>query len=134
MYKGIIFNLIVGLFPVYNTIRKYYGETNSSNPKTRKLLTNIINSFCSTMNNNGYKCGVYSNSNWLNNRINVKDVATNHAVWDAEWPGYNTFTKGLANKPGYTKTSYKIWQFSSSGSLSGLSGRVDLDIGYDIFE
>lgn len=119
---------------VYNTVKKFYGESDSNNPKTRSLLTNIINEFCSTMNRNGYKCGIYSNANWLNNRINVIDVAKSHSVWVAEWPGYTTFNQGLSHKTGYNKTNYKVWQFTSSGSLSSISGRVDLDIGYDIFE
>ena len=43
------------------------------------MLTDIINEFCNTMNQNGYKCGVYSNSDWLNNRINV-------SFRDLSWP------------------------------------------------
>ena len=119
---------------IYNKVKKYYGETDSNNPKTRKLLTNIINYFCSRMNNNGYTCGLYSNSNWLSNRINVSDVVKKNSIWVAQWSGYTTFNQGLANMSSYTKTEYKLWQFSSSGSLSAISGRIDLDIGYDIFE
>ena len=119
---------------IYNTVKKYYGESDSNNPKTRKLLTDIINSFCSTMNKNGYTCGVYSNSNWLTNKINATDVVKNNTIWVAEWPGYNTFAKALENKSGYTKTKHKIWQFTSSGNLSSINSRVDLNIGYDIFE
>lgn len=119
---------------IYNKVKNYYAETDSNNPKTRKLLTDIINDFCNRMNNNGYTCGVYSSSNWLNNRINAVDVAKKNSIWVAEWPGYTTFNQGLQNKPSYNKTSYKLWQFSSSGAVSGIDGRVDLDIGYNIFE
>lgn len=119
---------------IYNKVKKYYNETDSNNPKARKLLTSIINEFCNTMKNKGYKCGVYSSTNWLNNRINATDVVKNHSIWDAEWPGYTTYDKALPNKPSYNKTAYKIWQFTSSGSISGISGNVDLDIGYNIFE
>lgn len=119
---------------IYNKVRNYYGETNSNNPKTRKLLTDIINDFCSRMNSNGYKCGLYANSTWLYDKINVQDVAKNNSIWVAQWPGYTTFSQGISNKTSYAKTDYKIWQFTSSGTVSGISGRVDLDIGYDIFE
>ena len=119
---------------VYNTIRKYYNETDNSNPKTRQLLTNIINEFCNEINNNGYTCGFYSNSNWLLNRINVENVANNHSIWVAEWPEYTTFESAISKRPSYTKTDYKVWQFTSFGDLSSISARVDLDIGYNIFE
>lgn len=119
---------------VYNKVKKYYGESDGNNPKTRKMLTDIINDFCGTMNNNNYTCGIYSNSNWLTGRVNVSDVAKKHTIWVAEWPGSTTFNQALSNKPEYSKTPYKIWQFTSSGNVPGISGRVDLDIGYDIFE
>ena len=119
---------------IYNKVKNYYGETNSNNPKTRKMLTNIINDFCNRMNNSGYKCGLYASRSWLTDKINVVDVANKNSIWIAEWPGYNTFSKGLSGSPNYTKTKYKIWQFSDAGNVSGISGKVDLDIGYDIFE
>ena len=43
----------------------------------------------------------------------------------------------MNTKPSYNTTSYKYWQFTSSGSsepLGGISGRLDLDLGYDIFD
>ena len=119
---------------IYNKVKKYYNETDNNNSKTRKLLTDIINRFCSKMNSNGYKCGLYASSNWLKTKINVTDVAKNHSIWVAQWPGYTTFEQALSNNSSYTNTDYKLWQFTSSGSVSGISGRVDLDIGYNIFE
>ena len=119
---------------VYTTIRDYYKESNSNHSKTKILLTNMVNRFCSKLNKQGYKCGVYSSSYWLDYNLNVKDIANNYAIWVAQWPGYNTFDKGLNNKTSYTTTAHKIWQFSSEGSVSGISGDVDMDIGYNIFD
>lgn len=118
----------------YGKIRNYYKETDTSHPKTKELLTNMINRFCQKMNNNNHKCGVYSSSSWLTSNLNVKNIAAKHAIWVAQWPGYNTFDKGLANKSSYTTTEHKIWQFSDNGRLSGISGAVDLNIGYNIFD
>ena len=119
---------------VYNTIKSYYKENDSNHPKTKTLLTDMVNRFCYKLNKAGYKCGMYSSSYWLNNNLNIKDIANNYAIWVAQWPGYTTFDKGLNNKTSYNTTNYKIWQFSSSGSVSGISGAVDLDIGYNIFD
>lgn len=119
---------------VYTTVRDYYKENDSSHSKTKTLLTNMVNRFCYKLDKAGYKCGMYSSSYWLNNYLNVKDIANNYAIWVAQWPGYNTFDKGLSNKTSYTTTNYKLWQFSSTGSISGISGNVDMDIGYSIFD
>lgn len=134
-------NLSTGIFYdqeetdyIYNKVKNYYNETDNNNPKTRKLLTDIINRFCGKINNKGYKCGLYASSSWLKSKINVSDVANNHSIWVAQWPGYTTFEQGLSNSSSYTNTAYKVWQFTSSGSVSGIDGRVDLNIGYNIFE
>ena len=119
---------------IYGKIKNYYGETDSSHPKTKELLTNMINRFCQKMNDNKHTCGLYASSSWLTSNLNVKNIANKHSIWVAQWPGYNTFEKGLANTTAYTTTSYKIWQFSSTGKLSSMSGAVDLDIGYNIFD
>ena len=101
-------------------------------------LTNIANKFCSIIESNGYGCGIYANTSWLNNNLNTKNIANNYDIWVAEWPygskpspSYNT---AFTLKPSYKLTDYRLWQFSSHGSISGISGNVDVDIGYNIFD
>lgn len=101
-------------------------------------LTNIANKFCSIIESNGYGCGIYANTSWLNNKLDTKNIANNYDVWVAEWPygskpspSYNT---AFTLKPSYNLTDYRLWQFSSHGSISGISGNVDVDIGYNIFD
>lgn len=43
-------------------------------------------------------------------------------IWIADYRGYN----GFVNEGG----TCKIWQYSSSGSVNGISGRCDMDISY----
>ncbi len=116
---------------VYNKISSV-----NSGEGTKRLLTDIANRFCGNMNNNGYQCGIYSNKNWLNNNLDISSIAKNHAIWVAQWPEpFMRFPdEGLSRTTSYTTTPYKVWQFSSSGSINGISGNVDLDIGYNIFD
>lgn len=122
-----------GYYPTLNTA-VYFDQEDPTLPTNKNTLTDIINRFCNTMNNNGHKCGLYASQNWLDNKINVLNVANKHSIWVAQWPGYNDFNRAISSKSSYTKTSHDLWQFSSDGSIPGISGRVDLDIGYNIFK
>ncbi|MEY8413888.1 GH25 family lysozyme [Lachnospiraceae bacterium 62-26] len=80
----------------------------------------IAEVFCSTIQNAGYAVGVYANLDWWTNRL-TDSRFSNWYRWVAQ---YNTSC-------GYTG-DYAIWQYTSSGSVSGISGKVDMNylIGY----
>ena len=73
----------------------------------------VANAFISKMKALGGYAGVYANLNWWNNHLTK---VTPPARWVAQY---------------YDKCEYKggvgMWQYSSSGSVSGISGRVDMD-------
>ncbi len=71
----------------------------------------IVNAFCATIYNAGYTPMVYASRNWFLERMGP--VAWDH--WVAQ---YNTY----CDYPGYA-----MWQASSSGSVPGIAGRVDVD-------
>ncbi len=75
-------------------------------------LQAIANSFCSVINTAGYYPMVYASRNWFVQRMG--DVA-----WDKWVAQYNTVNT--------MPFSYGVWQYSSSGSVNGISGRVDTD-------
>lgn len=65
-------------------------------------------------------------------RIKTKDwspvVSLGCGLWVAAW-GNNDFNPEDWEKPGSEEWPFwAIWQFSSTGSISGISGRVDLNI------
>lgn len=105
-------------------------------------LTKINDKFCSIVESKGYQCGIYTNLvgfGYLGD-ANVKNLAAKYGIWIAQWPGYTTFDQGFANSSSfYSKYGLnpKIWQFTSSGNIPGAntnSGRIDLNVGYNIFE
>lgn len=81
--------------------------------------TAVINAFCKTISNAGYTAGLYANKTWLNNKINTSEL-TAYKIWIAQ---YNTEVT-------YTATRYDLWQYTSKGSLNGISGDVDFDTSY----
>lgn len=61
--------------------------------------------------------GVYANLNWWNNYLK-KTAAINPIMWVAQYYSKCEYTP--ASRVG-------MWQYSSSGSVKGISGRVDMD-------
>lgn len=102
-------------YPIY-----YDLEDRSMTGCGKSVLTQIATTFCETLENAGYYVGIYSNPNWLNNYLDYNTVKK-YTLWLAHW--------------GVSEPSYKcgLWQYSSSGSVSGISGRVDMNWGYQDF-
>lgn len=99
----------------------YYDLEDPSMTKCGKsVLTQIATTFCETLENAGYFVGIYSNPNWLKNYLDYNTIKK-YTLWLAHW--------------GVSEPSYEcgLWQYSSSGSVSGISGRVDMDWGYQDF-
>lgn len=91
------------------------GRADSLDTETR---TQVCETFCKTITNAGYKSGVYAARNWLNNNLKA-DRLKDFVIWLAEY----------RDKPLYQGT-YHMWQYSSNGSIDGISGRVDLNLSY----
>ena len=101
----------------------------------KKSLTAIANRFCGKMESNGYGCGIYANKTWLTEKLNASEIAQKYEIWLAQYPnGINTYEKAMKTKPSYNASSYTYWQFASDGRMNGVSGNVDLDLGYDIYD
>lgn len=75
----------------------------------------------------GYWCGVYYNRNWHNNVI--KGQLDRFTRWGAGY-GTNNGQKQDNYKPGFGED---IWQYSSKGSVPGVSGNVDVNVCYRDF-
>ncbi len=104
-------------YPIFIDVESASGGR--ANGLTKDERTAVIKAFCKTISNAGYKAGVYANKSWLTTKINASEL-TGYVIWLAQY----------ASSPTYTATRYDIWQYSDSGSLSGISGSVDLDLSY----
>ena len=93
--------------------------------ETVDSLTNQCNEFAKIVKEKGYKAGVYANLNWLKNELNPSKFDKDISVWVAQY----------YSKCEYTG-DYDIWQYTSSGKVSGVSGNCDMNHLYneDIME
>ena len=88
----------------------------------KKLMANIINRFCTDIKKNGYTCGFYSSTEFIKSYINAKTVINNgNTLWLAHW------TYDITYPSYYDLTNYVLWQYSNEGSISGITGRVDMN-------
>ena len=92
---------------------KYQGYLSSS------TLVGIAKTFCDIIQSNGYTAGIYANLNWWNNKLN-DPVLNQYARWIAQW-------NNNIHEPDYSG-AYRMWQYTSSGSVPGITGRVDISI------
>ena len=86
--------------------------------KGKQFVSDIIRAFCETVEQAGYYVCIYANKYWLDNYIDA-DCKKRYDVWVAQWAKTNTYNG-----------AYGMWQYTSDGAVSGVSGRVDLDESY----
>lgn len=80
--------------------------------------TRVHRAFLQTIEAAGYETGVYASRNWLNDRIDMTKLS-DYKVWLAEY----------AEVPTYDEY-YHMWQYTSKGSVDGISTNVDLNLCY----
>lgn len=102
--------------PVFLDVEAAHGRADGISVSTR---TAVCKAFCATIKGAGYTAGVYANKTWLNNYIDAPSL-TGYKIWLAQY----------AAAPSYSRTRYDMWQYTSSGSIAGISGRVDMNISY----
>ena len=78
--------------------------------------TDIVKTFCDEIERNGYYAMFYCNLNWLNNYLYANELTPRYDLWLAQW-GVNS-----------TSVSCGIWQYTSTGSVGGINGNVDMNI------
>lgn len=93
----------------------YDLEDNTTVKASRETITEMAKAFCDILIEHGYKAGIYANLNWFNNKMNIKELEK-YYIWLAQWND-----KITAN----FKVDY--WQYTSKGSVNGISGNVDMD-------
>ncbi|MDI9242902.1 GH25 family lysozyme [Ruminococcus sp. YH-rum2234] len=77
---------------------------------------------------NGYTPLMYGSKSYLMNSWAIDQLEQRYSIWVAQWPltvpvypyeGTTTYTR-----------SYLMWQYTDRGSVSGITGNVDMDVIY----
>ncbi|MDR0963786.1 MAG: glycoside hydrolase family 25 protein, partial [Clostridium sp.] len=102
-------------YPVFLDVEASGGRADSLTSEQR---TAIIKAFCETIKAGGYTPGIYANKTWFTTKMDASALSA-YKIWLAQY----------ASAPTYTGR-YDLWQYKSTGKVSGISGDVDLNISY----
>lgn len=89
--------------------------------------TEAAKGFCDTIRNAGYTPMIYANKYWLMKYLDMSKLS-NFDVWLAH------YVAGAPTKTSDYKGMYEVWQYTSSGSVPGINGNVDVDISYKTYQ
>lgn len=81
----------------------------------RATLTTIAEKFCDTIKKHGYRAGVYANAYWFSQCLNYTTLHNKYSIWLAQWASSHSI-------------ACDIWQYSETGSVSGVNGNVDMNV------
>lgn len=83
-------------------------------------LSRIASVFCDTIKEKGHQVGIYANKYWFDSKLN-KNLRTKYHTWIAH------YTSGTDKYKG----EYEMWQYSSTGKIKGVKGKVDTNWLYE---
>lgn len=102
-------------YPVFIDVEPSGGRADALSSGNR---TKVINAFCQTIQNAGYKAGIYANKTWLAQKMNISALS-GYKIWLAQYN--STVTYG---------GRYDMWQYSDKGTIAGINGQVDMNLSY----
>ncbi len=103
-------------------------ESSGGNPPGRAdgldvgTRTAVCKAFCDTVKSNGYTPMIYASRDWFYYKLNINQLSS----YDA-WVAHYTGSQNIHTDYRY---HYEIWQYTSSGQVMGIQGKVDMNVGY----
>lgn len=86
----------------------------------KSIMTNNALAFLDTIKKAGYTAMLYANPDFLYGKVDHNTITKN---------GYGIWLANYTTKTSYTG-EYILWQYSSTGSIKGISGNVDANFWY----
>lgn len=105
-------------YPIFFDIEDPSQETLSVETRT-----NMCIAFNTALENRGYFAGIYASKSWLNSYLDRAALSQKYVIWEASWRN--------SGEADIDKSSdCQLWQYSATGTVSGISGNVDMDVSY----
>lgn len=109
--------------PVFVDTEYSNGAHNGRSDKISKAnRTAAVKGFCEKIKSYGYTPGVYASDSWFVSQLDLSQLK-DYKLWVA------SYSRAPRNVKGYAG-----WQYTSSGKVDGIYGRVDLSHWYDEIE
>ena len=89
-------------------------------------LTRLCEAFICSMQENGYYSALYTNNDWLKNRLDTERILSLFDIWYARYP--------LTEAPVWNEEKYgrtlSMWQYTQLGTIDGFDGYFDFNFCY----
>ena len=109
------------VFPVFIDMEDADGYKAKRGGISKQLATSICWIFCDALAAAGYSPGVYANKDWAVNRLDMAKLSK-YPFWLAQYNNCVTYSG-----------KYDLWQYTSSGTVPGVTGKVDMNYSYRDF-
>ena len=106
-------------YPVYFDLE----DPATHGPMSRDALTALALAFLDEMAADGWLVGLYSCKSWLEHKMDTNKICAKYECWMAQYLSDGTYS--IYDR--YDEV-YGMWQYSSSGKVSGVPGNVDMDV------
>ena len=95
-------------------------------------LASIAKTFCGQIAAAGYKPGIYANVNWFKNYLTDPCfLSSGWSIWTAQYWYGGRYDECLGLTPD-APAKYDCWQYSSRGSVPGVSSDVDVNYWFGV--
>jgi len=117
-------------YPIVYDCEGYNEPDSRQYHLNKKQRTGIALAFLETIEKLGYEGMFYASKNEMHKEAGweVSRIEDDYKIWVAQYP--KNYTEGM--KSTYIG-QHRIWQYTSSGTVNGISGRVDMNICYQDF-
>lgn len=92
-------------------------EDARANDLTSAQRAEIADAFCSTIEAAGYTPAIYGNTAYYMSKIDFASVVGKYGIWLAQY-----------YKEPFFPYQFNMWQYTDSGSVNGIEGKVDLNL------
>ena len=120
---------LISLLEGYKLTYPVYLDSEYSNPKkngradglSKKVRTDVAIAFLKAIKAAGYIPGIYASTSWFSDMLEDSRLSE-FSHWVAQYSKACTY-----------KGKYDMWQYTSTGTVDGISGNVDKNICYKDF-
>lgn len=105
----------------------YDIEDKSQQSIPKETKTDMCLAFGEILKSAGYKVGIYTSKNWLASEIDISKIPNDYDIWVAS---YGEDDGEIPSDIYKYIGKHEIWQYTSTGTVNGITGNVDFNICY----
>ena len=108
-------------YPIVVDSEKIKFDTSRTESMNGTERTDTILAFCRRIEDAGYKCALYANSQWLTRDLDIRRL-TDTDIWYADYQIVDNNEAPLYPYP------FSMWQYTNKGKVDGINGDTDINI------